>query len=45
MSKDIGEFKKHIDELNDDINNIDRVILRELEKLKPFYKDRMLKIE
>lgn len=45
MSKDIGEFKKHIDELNDDINNIDRVILRELEKLKPFYKERMLKID
>ena len=45
MNKDINEFKKHIAELDEDINNIDRVLLRELDKLKVFYKERKLKID
>ena len=42
-NEDINEFKKRIAELENDINNIDQVVLRELDKLKPFYKPRVLK--
>ena len=44
MNKDIEDYRKRMAELDADINDIDRVILRELEKLKVFYRPRMLKI-
>lgn len=44
ISKDINECKVKISELINDINNIDQVVLRELDKLKPFYKERTLKV-
>lgn len=44
MKSDINEFRTKIDELQDDINNIDKVVIRELDKLKPFYKTRTLKV-
>ena len=43
MEQDIVDFRAKIAELDDDINNIDRVVLRELDKLKPFFRDRRLK--
>ena len=45
MNKDINDYRKHIADLDADINDIDKVVLRELDKLKVFYKPRMLKFE
>ena len=45
MNKDINDYRKHIADLDADINDIDKVVLRELDKLKVFYKPRMLKLE
>ncbi len=44
MKNDITDFRNRITELDNDINNIDQVVLRELDKLKPFYKERCLKV-
>lgn len=44
MKSDINEFRTKINELQDDINNIDKVVIRELDKLKTFYKTRTLKV-
>lgn len=41
---EINKYKTRISELENDITNIDNVVLNELEKLKPFYKPRLLKI-
>lgn len=41
---DIGEIDKTIAQLTDDRNNIDRVVLRELDNLKKFFKPRKLGI-
>ena len=45
LNKDINDYRKHIADLDADINDIDKVVLRELDKLKVFYKPRMLKFE
>jgi DNA gyrase/topoisomerase IV subunit A len=45
IEKSISDFQKHIDELNKDIANIDNVVIRELDKLKEFYKERRLKVQ
>ena len=45
MNKDINDYRKRIADLDADINDIDKVVLRELDKLKVFYKPRTLKIE
>lgn len=45
IEKSISDFQKHIDELNKDIANIDDVVIRELDKLKEFYKERRLKVQ
>lgn len=45
MNKDINDYRKHIADLEADINDIDKVVSRELDKLKVFYKPRTLKIE
>lgn len=42
---DIVELQKRIDELDHDIAHIDEVVVRELEKLKPFYRERRLKAD
>ena len=44
MKKDIKDYEQHIKELDYDIAHIDDVVIRELDKLKPFYRDRMLKV-
>ena len=44
MKKDIKDYEQHIKELEYDIAHIDDVVIRELDKLKPFYRDRMLKV-
>ena len=44
IKKDIIDFTNHIKDLDNDIAHIDNVVIRELDKLKPFYRDRMLKI-
>lgn len=41
---DIAEHQKHIEELDYDIAHIDEVVIRELDKLKPFFRDRKLKV-
>lgn len=43
--KTIGDLQKHIEELDYDIAHIDQVVIRELDKLKPFFRERTLKIE
>lgn len=40
---DIADLQKHIDELDHDIAHIDEVVIRELDKLKPFFHERKLK--
>lgn len=45
MNKDINDYRKRIADLEEDINDIDKVVSRELDKLKVFYKPRTLKIE
>lgn len=45
MNKDINDYRKRIADLEADINDIDKVVSRELDKLKVFYKPRTLKIE
>lgn len=42
--EDINVCKKLIQKLENDINNIDQVVFQELDKLKPFYKSRTLKV-
>ena len=44
ISNDIKEHENNIKNLDYDIANIDDVIIRELDKLKPFYKERKLKL-
>lgn len=44
MKKDIKDYEQHIKDLDNDIAHIDDVVIRELDKLKPFYRDRMLKV-
>lgn len=41
---DIAEYQKHIEELEHDIAHIDEVVIRELDKLKPFFHERTLKV-
>ena len=43
--KNISDLKKHIEELDYDIAHIDQVVVRELDKLKPFFKERTLKVK
>lgn len=45
MNNDINDYRKRIADLEADINDIDKVVSRELDKLKVFYKPRTLKIE
>lgn len=45
MNNDINDYRKRIADLEADINDIDNVVSRELDKLKVFYKPRTLKIE
>lgn len=40
----IAEDEKHIEELDNDIAHIDEVVIRELDNLKEFYKERKLKV-
>jgi hypothetical protein len=44
IKKDIIDFGNHIKSLENDIAHIENVVLRELDNLKPFYKERMLKV-
>ena len=44
IKKDILDYTSHIKDLDNDIAHIDNVVIRELDKLKPFYRDRMLKV-
>ena len=44
IKKDIADYASHIKELENDIAHIDNVVIRELDKLKPFFRDRMLKV-
>ena len=44
IKNEIQDNVKHIKELEHDIANIDDVVIRELDKLKPFYRDRKLKV-
>ena len=44
IKNEIQDNVKHINELENDIANIDDVVIRELDKLKPFYRDRKLKV-
>lgn len=44
IKTDIKNYETKIKELQHDIDHIEEVVLRELDKLKPFYKDRVLKI-
>jgi hypothetical protein len=44
IKKEILDYTNHIKELDNDIAHIDNVVIRELDKLKPFYRDRMLKV-
>ena len=45
MNNDINDYRKRIADLEAGINDIDKVVSRELDKLKVFYKPRTLKIE
>lgn len=45
MNNDINDYRKRIADLEADINDIDKVVSRELDKLKVFYKPRTLKFE
>lgn len=42
MKTDISDYETRIKELQHDIDHIDEVVLRELDKFKKFYKDRKL---
>lgn len=44
IKNEIQDNVTHIKELEHDIANIDDVVIRELDKLKPFYRDRKLKV-
>lgn len=44
MKQDIKDYEAHIKELDNDIAHIDDVVIRELDKLKPFFNDRKLKV-
>ena len=44
IKQDITDFTAHIKDLENDIAHIENVVIRELDKLKPFYRDRMLKV-
>ena len=44
IKNEIQDNVTHIKELEHDIDNIDDVVIRELDKLKPFYRDRKLKV-
>ena len=44
IKNEIQDNVTHIKELENDIANIDDVVIRELDKLKPFYRDRKLKV-
>lgn len=44
METDIKDYETRIKELEYDIAHIDEVVIRELDKLKPFFKDRTLKV-
>lgn len=45
LNDDIAECVKRQNELNEDLSDISKVVIRELDKLKKFYKPRKLKIE
>lgn len=42
---EINGFEKTIEEIDSDLQNIDRVVSRKLDGLKPFFKQRMLKTQ
>ena len=44
LNEDISECVKRQNELNEDLSDISTVVIRELDKLKKFYKPRKLKI-
>lgn len=44
IKTDIKDYEKNIKALEYDIAHIDDVVIRELDKLKPFYRDRKLKV-
>lgn len=44
VAKEIQAFQKELEEIEDDKNNIDRVISKKLDGLKEFFKPRMLKV-
>jgi 2C-methyl-D-erythritol 2,4-cyclodiphosphate synthase len=43
--KVIVDLQKRLEELEYDIAHIDLVVVRELDKLKPYFRDRKLKIQ
>ena len=45
IKNDISSYQQKIKQLDYDISNIDKVVLRELDNLKEFYRDRKLKVE
>lgn len=42
ITKDITDYTNRIKALENDIKNIDNVVIRELDRLKPYFKDRKL---
>lgn len=44
ISNDIKDHEKNIKNLDNDIAHIDDVVIRELDKLKPFFRERTLKL-
>lgn len=44
LTAEIADLQKRIDEIDNDIANIDQVVVRELDKLKPYFKERKLKV-
>ena len=43
VQKELADSNKKLSDLNNDLADISKVVLRELDKLKVFYKPRMLK--
>ncbi|MCQ2210068.1 MAG: hypothetical protein MJZ34_07225 [Paludibacteraceae bacterium] len=44
IKDELNGYEKELESLNNDLSNIDKVVLRELDKLKKFYKPRNLKV-
>lgn len=44
LEKDIIEYENYIIQLNNDLSNIDEVIIRYLNELKPWFKERKVKV-